>query len=68
MLENVDNLITHQKGQTFATIIDVLVNGLNYKVIGVVKDEQTGKLVYVPKILLGTQEISGFHKTDLEFT
>ncbi|WP_289148286.1 DNA (cytosine-5-)-methyltransferase [uncultured Ruminococcus sp.] len=49
MLENVDNLITHQKGQTFATIIDVLVNGLNYKVIGVVKDEQTGKLVYVPK-------------------
>ncbi len=49
MLENVDNLITHQKGQTFATIIDVLVNGLNYKVIGVVKDRQTGKLVYVPK-------------------
>lgn len=49
MLENVDNLITHQKGQTFATIIDVLVNGLNYKVIGVIKDEQTGKLVYVPR-------------------
>lgn len=49
MLENVDNLITHQKGQTFATIIDVLVNGLNYKVIGVVKDNQTKKLVYVPK-------------------
>lgn len=49
MLENVDNLITHQKGKTFATIIDVLVNGLNYKIIGVVKDKQTGKLVYVPK-------------------
>lgn len=45
MLENVDNLITHEKGQTFHTIIDVLVNDLNYKVIGVAKDEK-GKLVY----------------------
>lgn len=45
MLENVDNLITHEKGQTFHTIIDVLVNDLNYKVIGVTKDEN-GKLVY----------------------
>lgn len=45
MLENVDNLITHEKGQTFDTIIDVLVNELNYKVIGVTKDEK-GKLIY----------------------
>lgn len=45
MLENVDNLITHEKGQTFHTIIDVLVNDLNYKVIGVTKDEN-GKIVY----------------------
>lgn len=45
MLENVDNLITHQKGQTFATIIEVLVNDLDYKVIGVTKDNN-GKLVY----------------------
>jgi len=45
MLENVDNLITHEKGQTFHTIIDVLVNDLNYKVIGVTKDE-AGKLIY----------------------
>ena len=45
MLENVDNLITHEKGQTFHTIIDVLVNDLNYKVIGVTKDEN-GKLIY----------------------
>lgn len=45
MLENVDNLITHEKGQTFHTIIDVLVNDLNYKIIGVTKDEN-GKLVY----------------------
>lgn len=45
MLENVDNLITHQKGQTFATIINVLVKELDYKVIGVTKDEN-GDLVY----------------------
>ena len=48
MLENVDNLITHQKGHTFATILDVLVNDLDYKVIGVTKDDN-GKLVYSPK-------------------
>lgn len=45
MLENVDNLITHERGKTFATILDVLVNGLDYKVIGVTKDAK-GKLVY----------------------
>ncbi len=49
MLENVDNLITHQKGKTFATIIDVLVNDLDYKVIGVEKDINSGKLKYDPK-------------------
>lgn len=48
MLENVDNLITHEKGQTFRTIIDVLVNDLNYKVIGVTKGEN-GKLEYDPR-------------------
>lgn len=48
LLENVDNLITHQKGKTFATIIDVLVNDLNYKIIGVSKDSE-GKLVYNAK-------------------
>lgn len=48
MLENVDNLITHEKGQTFHTILNVLVNELNYKVIGVTKDEN-GELVYDKK-------------------
>lgn len=47
MLENVDNLITHQKGETFHTIISVLVNELGYKVIGVTKDK-TGELMYKP--------------------
>lgn len=45
MLENVDNLITHDKGHTFATIINILVNNLNYKVIGVTKDAD-GNLNY----------------------
>lgn len=41
MLENVDNLITHDKGHTFATIIEVLVKDLRYKIIGV--DEKQGE-------------------------
>lgn len=52
MLENVDNLVRHNKGQTFSTIIDVLVNDLNYKVIGVYRDSETEKLVYEPKTFI----------------
>ena len=48
MLENVDNLITHEKGQTFHTILNVLVNELGYKVIGVTKDDD-GNLKYNAK-------------------
>lgn len=48
MLENVDNLITHEKGQTFHTILNVLVNELDYKVIGVNKNED-GELKYIAK-------------------
>ena len=35
LLENVDSLITHNKGETFDTIIRTLTVELNYKVIGV---------------------------------
>lgn len=45
LLENVDNLITHDKGRTFKMIINVLTVELNYKIIGVTKDKK-GKLVY----------------------
>lgn len=45
MLENVDNLITHNRGNTFRTIINILTEELNYKVIGVSKDNN-GRLVY----------------------
>lgn len=48
MLENVDNLITHDKGQTFHTILGVLVNDLDYKVIGVTKSKD-GALEYNAK-------------------
>lgn len=41
LLENVDNLITHNKGNTFQTIIYTLVKDLNYKVIGVSQNKNT---------------------------
>jgi len=45
MLENVDNLLSHEKGATFRTILEVLINDLNYKVLGVEKD-LSGTLIY----------------------
>ena len=47
-LENVENLVSHDKGQTFKTIINTLENELNYHVIGVKKDKN-GELVYDKK-------------------
>lgn len=46
-LENVRNLIPHDKGRTFKTIIDILENDLNYKVIGVTRKD--GELHEAPK-------------------
>ena len=45
LLENVEGLLNHKKGETFNIIIDVLVNELNYNVVGVNKDKD-GNLVY----------------------
>lgn len=42
-LENVQNLLSHDKGRTFETIIDILENNLKYKVVGVEYDAN-GKL------------------------
>lgn len=47
-LENVDRLVTHDKGKTFQTIIDKLVKDLGYHVIGVCTKED-GTLSYNPK-------------------
>jgi DNA (cytosine-5)-methyltransferase 1 len=47
-LENVDNLVTHDIGKTFKKIIEVLVNDLDYSIIGVSKNNK-GEIIYNPK-------------------
>ena len=44
-LENVDNLVRHDKGNTFRVIIHTLEELLNYKVIGVTYND-IGELIY----------------------
>ncbi len=44
-LENVQNIVSHDKGKTIRIIIDSLEKKLNYKVIGVAYGED-GKLIY----------------------
>ena len=39
-LENVENLVSHNKGETFRIILNTLENELNYHVIGVERDER----------------------------
>lgn len=46
-LENVENLVRHDKGNTFKTIISVLEKELDYKVIGVSRDI-VGEPTYTP--------------------
>lgn len=46
-LENVENLVRHDHGNTFRTIIHILEVELDYKVIGVSHNEN-GELVYDP--------------------
>lgn len=51
-LENVDNLISHDNGNTFKTIIEILELEMNYKVIGVCRKNSkktSGILKYEPK-------------------
>lgn len=47
-LENVENLVRHDGGATFRRIIETLDDELNYRVIGVGRDEN-GELAYEPK-------------------
>src|SRR5699024_6243096 len=49
LLENVEGLIRHEKGQTFNIILETLVKELNYKVIGVSESPITGELIYNAK-------------------
>lgn len=39
LLENVENLVSHDKGQTIRTIIETLEDELEYRVIGVTLDD-----------------------------
>ncbi len=47
-LENVDHLTTHDNGNTFKTILNVLVKELNYRIVGVHTDSE-GNLLYNTK-------------------
>lgn len=47
-LENVDHLTTHDNGNTFKTILNVLVKELNYRIVGVHTDTE-GNLLYNTK-------------------
>lgn len=47
-LENVDHLVTRDKGQTFRSIIDTLEKGLQYKVIGTTLNKE-GTPIYAPQ-------------------
>lgn len=47
-LENVENLVSHDKGKTLETIITTLEDELDYRVVGVSLDED-GKYVYSAK-------------------
>ncbi|MCL1910239.1 MAG: DNA (cytosine-5-)-methyltransferase [Kiritimatiellaeota bacterium] len=51
MLENVDNLLSHEKGATFKTILETLVKDLRYKVLGV-RENTDGELSYDTKSFL----------------
>lgn len=61
MLENVKNLLSHDKGRTFKTIMDILINDLGYHVFYKVIDAQH----WVPQhreriIILGYREPTDF--------
>lgn len=57
-LENVENLISHDKGKTVATIIKALEEDLGYRVIGVTLDED-GEYVYSNKSFIRNSKFFG---------
>ena len=56
-LENVDHLVTRDKGATFRLIIDTLEKELQYKVIGVTAND--GSLIYTPRNLIRNSRAFG---------
>ncbi|MDR3223375.1 MAG: DNA (cytosine-5-)-methyltransferase [Methanobrevibacter sp.] len=62
LLENVEGLINHEKGETFKIILDTLINKLNYHLIGIEKqkdlygNENTNSFIFNRKdIVLNAQ-------------
>ena len=58
LLENVENLVSHDKGQTIRTIIETLEDELEYRVIGVSLDDD-GNYVYTPKSFIRNSRYFG---------
>lgn len=58
LLENVENLVSHNKGQTIRTIIETLEDELEYRVIGVTLDDD-GNYVYTPKSFIRNSRYFG---------
>lgn len=58
LLENVENFIRHDKGNTMRVVMDKLVNELEYKVIGVSRDLM-GNLVYNPSDFIRNSKYFG---------
>lgn len=57
-LENVENLVSHDKGKTLKTIITTLEDELDYRVIGVTLDED-GNYVYSSKSFVRNSKYFG---------
>ena len=57
-LENVENLVSHDKGETLATIIKTLEDELQYRVIGVCLDED-GSYLYTAKSFVRNSRFFG---------
>lgn len=52
LLENVEGLITHKKGQTFNIILDTLINKLEYHIVGITPDDSGEKFIFDRKEIL----------------
>lgn len=57
-LENVENLVNHDHGNTFKTIIETLELELDYKVIGVSRND-SDELVYAPRSFIRNSKFFG---------
>lgn len=52
LLENVEGLINHKKGETFRVILDTLINKLGYHIVGVQTDITRTKFIFDRKDIL----------------